>query len=285
MTYPEGDPRGALGAPVATAGDPASRPAGHHEASALRSGFVRGQNCAVSWTDTSAGDIFECDAVDEHFILLPDESTRLTVRTAGGAWTVGEPAVIVMPAGSHRIEVHAPGPVIHVLTTRDERIADRAVNADVYIQPDPLCTPLGPPRVVATAPRVHLLRDNPVTPGLFGRIFRTADLMVNLLADEDAPRDPSRLSPHHHDDFEQLSLAVEGTFVHHIRYPWTPDSTTWREDEHRVVESPSLTVIPPPAVHTTQGIGPRQRLIDIFSPVREDFLAQSGWVRNAEDYS
>jgi hypothetical protein len=36
-------------------------------------------------------------------------------------------------------------------------------------------------------------------------------------------------------------------------------------------------------VHTTQGVGPHQQLIDIFSPPRVDFSI-SGWVLNAADY-
>ncbi|UUT36473.1 hypothetical protein [Microbacterium elymi] len=131
--------------------------------------------------------------------------------------------------------------------------------------------------------RVYRLADTPIAEGRFGRIFRTTNLMVNFLAEEPAPRDRRKLSPHHHDDFEQISLAVKGRFVHHIRYPWGPDSTQWRPDESREIATPSICIIPPPTVHTTQGVGPHQQLIDIFSPPRVDFSA-SGWVLNADDY-
>jgi hypothetical protein len=156
----------------------------------------------------------------------------------------------------------------------------------VYAEPDPRCAPLvpWPDPVGGFRLRVYRLADNPIEEGRFGRIFRTTNLMVNFLAEEPAPRDPLKLSPHTHDDFEQLSLGVKGEFVHHMQYPWGPDSTKWRPEEHARVGTPSLAVIPPPAVHTTQGVGPYQQLIDIFSPPRKDFSARPNWVRNAADY-
>ena len=45
------------------------------------------------------------------------------------------------------------------------------------------------------------------------------------------------------------ALAVKGEFVHHIRYPWGPDSAQWRPDESRAIATPSICVIPPPTIH------------------------------------
>ena len=109
--------------------------------------------------------------------------------------------------------------------------------------------------------------------------------MVNVLPEDDTPRDATKLSPHHHDDFEQISLQIHGDYVHHMRAPWTPDSTTWRDDEHRHCTSPAIVVIPPGLIHTSQSVGEMHHwLIDVFAPPRADFSNRPGWVLNADEY-
>jgi hypothetical protein len=247
---------------------------------------ARAANLVVSYTDARAGEVLERSGqVDEYCVLQYSESARIRVVAADGTADVDEEAFVVVPPGDSRIEVLGDGPVIRLFSVRSDELRETALNADAYADPDVRCAPLGewPEPVGGFRLRVYRLAETPIAPGRFGRIFRTTNVMVNFLAEEPTPRDPHKLSPHHHDDFEQISLAVKGDFVHHIRYPWGPDSAAWRADEHRQIATPSICVIPPPTVHTTQGVGPHQQLIDIFSPPRVDF-STSGWVLNAADY-
>ena len=115
------------------------------------------------------------------------------------------------------------------------------------------------------------------------KMLQSATMSVNWV-DYDGPRDRKALSPHAHADFEQASLAVAGDFVHHLRVAWGKNAGEWRDDEHKLAPSPSVLVIPPELIHTTEGVGPGHHLlIDVFAPPRRDFIAK-GWVFNAAEY-
>ena len=132
--------------------------------------------------------------------------------------------------------------------------------------------------------RIHPLGDIPLQPGRLGRIFRTDSLMVNWFPPHDGPRDGDTLSPHVHGDFEQASVTLGGRHVHHIRLPWSSRLRDWRDDQHVECGSPSIAIIPPGNIHTTQAVGDGlHHLVDVFAPHRQDFL-RNGWVLNAADY-
>jgi hypothetical protein len=142
--------------------------------------------------------------------------------------------------------------------------------------------PLGPP-VIGPGTRIHALADHPAGEGEM-RVFRSGDLMINVFGPRTRRRDPAHLSPHWHDDFEQGSVVLEGAWIHHLRYPWVPDSGTWRPDGHLRCGAPSVTIIPAGVEHTSQDTGDGESwLVDVFAPPRADFLAR-GIVRNAADY-
>ncbi|MCC9177873.1 hypothetical protein [Arthrobacter sp. zg-Y750] len=251
-----------------------------------RTWTARAANLVLSYTEAKSGEVFSRSAQpDEYAILLYSESSPLHIVAGSESVSIGEEAFVVVPPGDSAITVMADGILIRLFSAMADDLREGALNAAAYAEPDLRAAPLEPwpDPVGGFRLRTYPLADTPVIPGRFGRIFRTTNLMVNFLAEEPAPRERTKLSPHFHEDFEQISLAVKGSFVHHIRYPWGPDSTQWRPDEHRQIETPSICIIPPPTVHTTQGVGRHQQLIDIFSAPREDFSA-SGWVLNADDY-
>jgi hypothetical protein len=251
-----------------------------------RTWIARAANMVIAYTDARAGDVFTRIAQpDEYAVLMYSDSAPVTVTADGAGASVAEEAFVVVPPGDSAIEVTGDGVLIRLFSGEAGDLRDRALNVEAYAVADQRAAPLRPwpDPVGGFSLRVYPLAENPIAEGRFGRIFRTTNFMVNFLAEEPGPRNEHKLSPHHHDDFEQISLAVKGRFQHHIRYPWGPDSTQWRADEHREIATPSICVIPPPTVHTTQGMGEHQQLIDIFSPPRQDF-SDSGWVLNADDY-
>jgi mannose-6-phosphate isomerase-like protein (cupin superfamily) len=248
--------------------------------------IARSATAVIVYTRAKAGDVFaRSGQPDEYVVLMVAGSAAITVVAGTAAMSVEEDALVVVPPGDSTVRVAQDGILIRLFSALADDLRDAALNAEAYAEPDLRAAPLEPwpDPVDGFRLRVYPLAATPIAEGRFGRIFRTTNLMVNFLAEEPAPRDAKKLSPHHHDDFEQISLAIEGRFVHHIRYPWGPDSSAWRADEHREIATPSICIIPPPTIHTTQGVGAHQQLIDIFSPPRVDFSA-SGWVLNADDY-
>jgi hypothetical protein len=253
-----------------------------------RTATVRAQNVVLVHTDARAGDELDNGTLDgELAVLVTADSPGFTVVTGTGETEVDEPGLVVVPPGGSRLRVHGDGPIVRLVEATEPAWRDRAANAGAYERHHPRVATLRrwPEPAGGPAVRFYPLARVPEEPGRFGRIFRTRSFMVNFLPENHGPRDPRKLSPHSHDDFEQLSLAMRGEYVHHIRTPWLGDSTEWREDEHVRLGSPSVAIIPPPTVHTSAADDPGvNQLIDIFSPPRVDFSERPGWVLNADDY-
>ena len=249
-----------------------------------RTWSVCGRNFVVAVTELEAGDrLTEHGLPDEYVLLVPDDAVLSVEHDRQAPVSVSESALVVVPAGTSTVHAAAPTTVVRVFTARCEEQMRRAVNHGAGV--DPRVAPLsGPAEAGSDRVRIHRLRDVADDQGRLGRIFRTASLMVNWFPVHDGPRDTERLSPHSHQDFEQMSVTLAGTYAHHLRVPWTPRMSQWRDDEHVEVGSPSMTLIPPTVVHTTRAVGAGPHtLIDVFAPPREDFLAE-GWVLNAGEY-
>lgn len=256
------------------------------EAGGARTWLTRAQNFLVAQSEMQPGSaLARAGQIDEYVLLLPDRETPALVEANGKTVEVDGFSLVILPPGDSRITLPKGGRATRIFSTRSDDLNALCSNAESYAEPHPNVTPLElwPEPAGGFRIRVYSL-DVPKTPGRFGRIFRCTTLMVNYLDEQVGPRDTTKLSPHHHDDFEQGSLALDGAFTHHLRWPWTTNLSVWRDDEHALVRSPSLTVIPPPAIHTSRGMEPGiNQLVDIFSPPRVDF-ARQGWVLNADEY-
>ncbi|QHE88873.1 hypothetical protein F9K07_14245 [Hydrogenophaga sp. BPS33] len=258
-----------------------------HEAAGLRMWFARGQNFIVAYVEAQAGACFErADQPDEYVLLQPDESAAVDIEWQGRTTAVAGHRIAFVPAGASALRVRQAGRLVLLFSTQSADLCARCSNQAAYEAPHPYMPPFAPWPTAADGPCVrHHSLDVADEPGRFGRIWRCSTFMVNVLPAQVGPRDVAQLSPHHHDDFEQGSLALEGAFVHHLRWPWTGNMHHWREDEAVHCGAPSIAVIPPRAIHTSRAVleGLNQ-LVDIFSPPRWDFSLKPGWVLNADDY-
>ncbi|WP_315836764.1 hypothetical protein [Bradyrhizobium prioriisuperbiae] len=296
--YHSTDPRAALTAtPIGTT-TPATHFAGAEYAKfyetppaetkdGARTWYARGQNFIIAYSDADKGAVLNrADQPDEYVVLLSDPGAGAEIVWGGQKVTVSGHSISFVPAGKSSVKLLGAAKVVRMMTAKSDDLALLCSNAASYATPHPNLPPFEAWPDPAGGPKVrsYSLEVAP-TPGRFGRIFRGSTFMVNFLDPKNGPRDITKMSPHHHDDFEQCSLALAGTFIHHLRWPWTPDMGQWRNDDHEVCGSPSVTVIPPPSIHTSQAMDPGLNLlVDIFCPPRVDFSEKPGWVLNADDY-
>jgi hypothetical protein len=249
--------------------------------------YFRGQNFVVGYTVARPGAVVARKSqADEYALLLPDRDSAAEIVTSKGTTQLGGFSIAFVPPGDSHLRMTAPGRVIQLVTSRSQDLVAKSSNAASYTKPHPNIAAFTPWPGAAGNPVVRTYSlAVPLEQGRFGRIWRCSTFMVNYLEPWDGPRDVTKMWPHDHDDFEQCSIAIEGEFIHHIRWPWIANLNNWRSDEHEQCGSPSVVVIPPRAIHTSQAVGPgANQLIDVFCPPRVDFSKMPGWVLNAADY-
>lgn len=249
--------------------------------------WVRGANVVVGYTQllTSSGDFVLDSSSDEWILLLPDKATRAAVEVGGERREYEGGILVVVPPGDAHVGFSGSGAAVEILPVHaSEAVTSRALNAKSYetvrfdVAPIQRWAPYAGYRF-----REYGLTVEP-EPGRFGRIWQSSSLMINYLDPTEGPRDRRKLSPHAHDDFEQISLALQGSYVHHLRWPWGLDANQWMNDEHERCPAPSITIIPPRILHTSEAVSAgTNQLLDIFAPPRRDFVEQ-GWVLNADEY-
>lgn len=248
--------------------------------------YTRGQNFVVCYSEVEPGAVFaRVGQVDEYVLLLHDREMSATVEANGELRQIDGYSITMIPPGESRITGHGSGQLVRLITTESPDIVALVENNAAYAGPHPQIPPFEPwPDPVGGWKIRSYSLDIPDEDGRFGKIFRCTTFMVNVFPPQ-GPRDVTKLSPHHHDDFEQCSLALDGFYIHHLRWPWIANQNEWRDDEHVKVLSPSVCVIPPKVIHTSAPSDPGDNvLVDIFSPPREDFSDMQGWVLNAADY-
>lgn len=251
-----------------------------------RTWYTRGQNFVVCYSEVEPGAQFErVDQPDEYVLLLHDPEMTATIEANGETRQIEGYSITMIPPGNSRVTATSGGRLVRLITTHSPDMVAKAPNNSAYAGPHPQIPALEAwPRPSDGWKIRSYSLDVPDQEGRFGKIFRCTTFMVNVFPPQ-GPRDVTKLSPHHHDDFEQCSLALEGFYMHHLRWPWTANQHEWREDEHERCASPSVCVIPPRVIHTSAPSDPGENvLVDIFSPPREDFSDMPGWVLNAEDY-
>lgn len=245
----------------------------------------RAHNFLVSYSKATKGARFErVNQIDEYCALFPSSGGQILWN--GETTDIPGFSIAFVPPGDSAVVMAKSDELVRVFSTKNKDLAEMCGNARGYdearshipeFQTWPM--PTGGWKV-----RVYSL-NVPKEEGRFGRIFRCSTLMINVLYPFEGPRDSSKMSPHHHDDFEQGSLALAGEFSHYLRWPWTTDMADWKDDQTIKMGSPSMLVIPPPVIHTTRATGQGSNfLVDIFGPPRMDFSNKDGWVLNSEDY-
>lgn len=248
--------------------------------------ITRSANVVVVVSKVHAGTVLHRENNPDEYMLLLPEGVRASVRFNEQIVEADAHTLTILPPGSTSVEVLDDGTITRVFSVRAQDLAALASNSSVYANGAPSVDPIEdwPMPVGGYKIRNYKLSDYN-DPKIFGRLFRSRNLMINVFEPKDERRDPTKLTPHSHPNFEQISLALEGTFVHHLRTQWGPNSHVWKEDQHVEVHSPSTLVIPINLIHTTQSTGQGVNwLVDVFGPPRMDFSSQPGVVRNADEY-
>ncbi len=254
--------------------------------------ITRGGNFAVCYSEVQAGTVLErADNAEEYMVILPPGGATVVFEAGGERIEAGDDSLTIVPPGHSRITATTGGVIARIFSAASEEIMALASNAAVYSDGAPELAPadLWPEPFDGYRLRHYPLARyaQPDGPRIQPRAFRSTNMLVNLFVHYNTRRGTTGLSPHWHDDFEQGSLCLDGDWVHHMRYNWGADASQWWPDEHEAVATPSVTIIPARAIHTSQDVGedgPESSLYDIFCPPRLDFALKRGFCLNEEEY-
>ena len=250
-----------------------------------RAWITRGANFVIEISQAEAGaTLSRLDQPDEYMVLLPDAAAQ--AQAGDRVLSVDPDSLLIVPPGESMLTMRHAGLVMRVFSSHAQDMLAMASNQKPYENARPDVAPLRtwPAPEGGYGLRCYRLADH-VAEGSKMRVFRCQHLMINVLTRRHQARDVRAMSPHSHADFEQGSTTLVGTFEHHLRHPWTADMLDWRADEHVRTGSPSVTVMAPGVIHTSNNLGDVPAwLVDVFAPPRVDFSRRPGMVCNAADY-
>jgi hypothetical protein len=252
------------------------------EAEGYRSWYARAQNFLVCYSTLRQGARFGAIQPEyEHVIGLVEGTVR--IESESGSREATADAIAIVPPGVSRLEAFTDSVLFRVFAPPPPDLAGHCPNWSSYetARDNVARFELWPLPRDGYKLRVYEYADMPSDAR---KIFRSRNIMVNWEGHPGGPRrDLKRFTPHSHEDFEQGSMELWGSYVHHLRYPWEADSTVWRDDQRLPVTPPGLTIMPVNVIHTSQGMADRNCLADIFAPPRLDF-SLAGYVYNADEY-
>lgn len=253
-----------------------------------RTRYLRSYSFLIAWTEVESApkEALTINSPAEYIMLLPDADAEIIWK--GGKITAPGRSVVIVPEGKTSVRLLGAGQCLRMfapIPASLEKIpvlaADKTADKILPLRPiDPPYRRKNP----NGEPVVHQLASYPNSVGMpRAKLFQSATMSINWV-EYKGPRDRKNLSPHLHTDFEQASIVIEGDFVHHYRTNWAINANYWRADEHLRSGPGSATLIPPPIIHTAEGVSTtRQILIDVFAPPRADFIAK-GQILNSGEY-
>jgi hypothetical protein len=257
-----------------------------------RTWIARGGNFAVCVSEVEPGAIIERSGEpEESMLILPPDGVSASIEANGERIEAESDSLTILPPGSNRIAVRTRGLIARIVSKASTDLIALAPNNATYAGGAPELAPpdLWPDPYDGFRIRHYKLAGyaDPGGERMQPRIFRSTNMLVNIFVHYRTRRDTTALSPHWHDDFEQASLTLNGTWIHHIRHNWGSDIGKWWPDDHSETPSPSIIIIPARAIHTSCDIGPdgpESSLYDIFCPPRLDFASKKGFVINESEY-
>lgn len=249
-----------------------------------KSWYTRNQTLIVNYIEAAPGAVFARQGqVDEYMVMVPDENTPYKVSTLGETGQGAGHQVIIMPPGDSEISLPEGGRIVRLFTTRSDDLNAKCANADAYAEPHSDVAPFKPWPAPSSGYKLRIYDLWKERKGGFWGALRCSTIMISFPPPVLEARDRSRMSPHSHADFDQCSLLLQGSVIHHMRWMWGLDLNEWREDVHALVHSPSAMMIPAQVIHTTERLG-STRMGDVFAPPRLDFAMREGFFANADEY-